>query len=184
MPPFINCIFLLSLFILFCIFLLQLSSLKCGRVPYLGGLRNLKYVSYSRQICIESFCKATTPFTESCSIFEVFEIFEFEILKNLKYFTNLNVWTSYLHYVCESGLNLTMWRCRCMCAQPCLTLCDPMDCSPPGSSVRGIFQARILEWVATSFSRGSSQPRDQTHVSCISWHWQEDSLPPAPPGKP
>ena len=47
------------------------------------------------------------------------------------------------------------------------TLCDPMDCSPPGSSVHGIFQARILEWVAISFSRGSSQPRDRTQVSCI-----------------
>ena len=42
------------------------------------------------------------------------------------------------------------------------TLCDPMDCSLPGSSVHGIFQARVLEWVAISFSRGSSQPRDQT----------------------
>ena len=41
----------------------------------------------------------------------------------------------------------------------------PMDCSPPGSSVHGIFQARVLEWVAISFSRGSSQPRDQTWVS-------------------
>jgi len=40
-----------------------------------------------------------------------------------------------------------------------------MDCSPPGSSVHGILQARILEWVAISFSRGSSQPRDQTHIS-------------------
>ena len=46
----------------------------------------------------------------------------------------------------------------------CLTLCDPMDC-PPGSSVHGISQARILEWAAISFSRGSSQPRDQTCVS-------------------
>ena len=45
-------------------------------------------------------------------------------------------------------------------AQSCPTLCDPMDCSPPGSSVHGIFQARVLEWVAISFSRGSSQPRD------------------------
>ena len=44
--------------------------------------------------------------------------------------------------------------------QLCLTLCDPMDCSPPGSSVHGIFQARILEWVTISFHRGSSQPRD------------------------
>ena len=46
-------------------------------------------------------------------------------------------------------------------------LCDPMGCSPPGSSVHGIFQARILEWVAISFSRGSSRPRDQTWLSCI-----------------
>ena len=44
------------------------------------------------------------------------------------------------------------------------TLCDPMDCSPPGSSVRGILQTRILEWVSTSFSRGSSQPRDLTRI--------------------
>ena len=49
--------------------------------------------------------------------------------------------------------------------QLCLTLCDPMDCSMPGSSVHGILQARILEWVP--FSRGSSQPRDQTQVSHI-----------------
>ena len=45
-------------------------------------------------------------------------------------------------------------------AQSCLTLCDPMDCSPPGSSVYGILQARILEWVAIASSRGSSRPRD------------------------
>ena len=48
-----------------------------------------------------------------------------------------------------------------------MTLCDPMDCSLPGSSVHGIFQARVLEWVATSFSRGSSRPRDRTWVSRI-----------------
>ena len=51
--------------------------------------------------------------------------------------------------------------------QLCPTLCDPMDCSPPGSSVQGISQARILEWIAISFSRRSSQPRDQTWVSGI-----------------
>ena len=50
----------------------------------------------------------------------------------------------------------------------CLTLCDPMDTSPPGSSVRGILQARILEWVAIPFSRGSSRPRDGTRVSYVS----------------
>ena len=55
---------------------------------------------------------------------------------------------------------------RSKVAQSCPTLCNPMDCSLPGSSVHGIFQAIILEWVAISFSRGSSQPRDQTWVSC------------------
>ena len=58
----------------------------------------------------------------------------------------------------------------CVCvlvAQSRPTLCDPMDCSLPGSSVHGILQRRILEWVAISFSRGSSQPRDRTQVSSI-----------------
>ena len=48
-----------------------------------------------------------------------------------------------------------------------VTLCDPMDYSPPCSSVDGIFQTRIPEWVTISFSKGSSQPRDQNWVSCI-----------------
>ena len=52
-------------------------------------------------------------------------------------------------------------------AQSCPTLCDPMGCSLPGSSVHGIFQAIVLEWIAISFSRGSSQPRDRTQVSRI-----------------
>ena len=61
-----------------------------------------------------------------------------------------------------------------VCAQSCLTLCDPMDCSPPGSSVHGILQARILEQIAISFSRGSSWPRDwtldwQILYHCITW---------------
>ena len=49
--------------------------------------------------------------------------------------------------------------------QSCPILCDPVDCSPAGSSVHGISQARVLEWIAISFSRGSSQPRNQTHIS-------------------
>ena len=52
-------------------------------------------------------------------------------------------------------------------AQSCLTLCDPIDCSVPGSSLHGIFQAIVLEWIVISFSRGSSQPRAQTRVSRI-----------------
>ena len=68
-------------------------------------------------------------------------------------------------------------------AQPCPTLCDLMGCSPPGSSVHGIFQARILEWVAISFPRGSSQLRDLTQVSHIAgrcftaWATREAPIP-------
>ena len=62
------------------------------------------------------------------------------------------------------------WICVVLCsvAQSCLTLCDPVDCSPPGSSVRGVLPARILEWVAMISSRGSSQPRDWTCITCVS----------------
>ena len=56
---------------------------------------------------------------------------------------------------------------KVLVTQSCPTLCYFMDCGPSGSSVHGILQARILEWVAMPFSRGSSQPRDQTLVSCI-----------------
>ena len=68
------------------------------------------------------------------------------------------------------------------CVRVCLTLCDPMDCSPPGSSVHGILQARILECAATPSSRGSSRPgiKPTSHVL----HRQAGSLPPATPGKP
>ena len=52
-------------------------------------------------------------------------------------------------------------------AQSCPTLCDPMNCSLPGSSIHGIFQAGVLEWIAISFSRGSSRPGDRTQVSRI-----------------
>ena len=57
------------------------------------------------------------------------------------------------------------WKCKSLRSR--LTLCDPVDCSPPGFSVLGILQARILEWFAISFSRRSSRPRDWTWVSCI-----------------
>ena len=76
------------------------------------------------------------------------------------------------------------FSCFCVRAksslQSCLMLCDPMDCSPPGSSVHGILQARILERVAMPSSRGSSWPRDQTWVSCIAGRF----FTAEPPGKP
>ena len=62
--------------------------------------------------------------------------------------TSVVLWWQFSHYVVSNS-------------------CDPVDCSPPGSSVHGIFQARILEWVAISFSRESSWPRNRTQVSCI-----------------
>ena len=58
----------------------------------------------------------------------------------------------------------------CMLAPSCPTFCDPMNCSPSGSSVHKISQARLLEWVVISLSRGSSWPSDQTRVSCIGRH--------------
>ena len=77
----------------------------------------------------------------------------------------LNQVVSYYHFHFHSCL------CVCVCAkslQSCPTPCDSMDCSLPGSSVHGILQARILEWVAVTSPRGSSWPRDQTHISCLS----------------
>ena len=66
-------------------------------------------------------------------------------------------------------------RPHCSVTQSCPTLYNPIECSPPDSSVNGISQARILEWVAISFSWGSSQPRNWTHISCIVrwilYHW-------------
>ena len=72
-------------------------------------------------------------------------------------------WTVMLENTFESPLDSK----KVNVAQLCPNLCNPMDCSLPGSSVHGIFQARILEWVAISFSRRSSQPRDQTQVSRV-----------------
>ena len=66
-------------------------------------------------------------------------------------------------------------ECCCLVTKSCLTLCNRMDCSPPGSSVHVVSQARILKWIAVSFSRGSSPLRDCTLISCIGrrilYHW-------------
>ena len=73
--------------------------------------------------------------------------------------------------------------CVCVCAQSlqwCLTLCDPVDCSPPGFSVHGVLQAIPPEWVALPLSRGSSWPRDRTQTSWIAGEF----FTIEPPGKP
>ena len=74
-------------------------------------------------------------------------------------------WRSLVGY-CPFHSNLKV-KVKVLVAQLCLSFWDPADCSPPGSTVHGILQARILEWVAIPFSRGSSQPRDRTWVFCI-----------------
>ena len=76
---------------------------------------------------------------------------------------------------------LSVWVCVCPVAESCLTLCGPTDCSPPGSSAPGIFQAGILEWSASSYSKGI--PRIEL-MSLASPALASGSLPPALPGKP
>ena len=69
-------------------------------------------------------------------------------------------------YLLAANIMYLVFSCH-LVAKLCLNLYSLMDCSPPGSSVHGILQARILEWAAVSFSRGSSQPRDRICVFCI-----------------
>ena len=82
----------------------------------------------------------------------------------------MKVWTPSHYATWKLSLFLCLAKlvCACSVAQPCSTLCNPMDCNLPGSSVHGNFQARILEQVAISYSRGSSQPRNQICASCVS----------------
>ena len=91
------------------------------------------------------------------------------------------------YYWCKYALLYTTGtvQVKMLVTQSCPTLCDPMDCSPPGSSVHGILQARILEWVAIPFSRGSS-PGDlpDPGIEPRSLALQADSLLSEPPGKP
>ena len=100
--------------------------------------------------------------------------------------TVASVWVPRMSSSCFLPLWEASWGqqaicvCECVCAQPRPTLSNPMDCSPPGSSEHGIFQTRILEWVDIASSRGSSWPRDQTHISCLAgWFFTTE-----PPGKP
>ena len=104
-----------------------------------------------------------TSTTEALQFFRsnVFLIF----LLNLKcviFLLAYNCFTTLGYFLLYNKVNqlLIHVRCWCLVIQLCLTLCNPMDCSPLGSSVHGVLQARIPEWVAISSSRGSSRPRD------------------------
>ena len=101
-------------------------------------------------------------------------------------FCSLGKWPKW-HYLLGNCMCVCVCVCVCVChklLQLCPTLCNPMDHSPPGFSVKGILQGWILEWVAMPFSRGSSIPMNQTHISLSPLHWQAGSLPLAPSGKP
>ena len=81
---------------------------------------------------------------------------------NFKISFFFSFWFFFFFFVC-------VCVCACSVAKLCLTSCDPMDCSPPGSSMHGLLLARILEWVAISSFRRSFQPRDGMHISCVSY---------------
>ena len=70
---------------------------------------------------------------------------------------------------CSGRISTFFWtyNCCCLVAHSCPTLCNPMDCSLPVYSAHGISEARILEWIAISFARGSSWLRDQNHIFCL-----------------
>ena len=98
---------------------------------------------------------------------------------SLKHVSLRLLWWSRIHLSMQGPRVQSLVRELCMCAQSCLTLCNSMDCSPPGFSVHGIFQASILEGIAISFSRGSFWLAKGLNPHLLHLlHWQVDSLPP------
>ena len=101
------------------------------------------------------------------------------VLKHYSWFSSVTLW----YYLLLKSVEVIV-------IQPCLTHCNPMDCSPPGSSVHGILQARVLAWVTMPSSRESSQPRDWTQASHTAgrfftiWATREALITPYSPGNP
>ena len=114
--------------------------------------------------CHPTISSSVVPFSSCLQSFPAsglyFNKVQFPRYKRLSY-SSLSSVLGVLHSL-SHGADYSCW------AQSYAALCDPIDCSPPGSSVHGILQARILKWVAISHSRGSSQPRDWSCVSCVS----------------
>ena len=98
------------------------------------------------------------------------------LVLNLFFFVLINFYCSTVALQCCASICAVL----CLVVQSCLTLCNPMDCSPPGSSVHGIRQAKILEWLAMPSSRGLPKPGIKPRSPTL----QADSLPCEPPGKP
>ena len=119
-------------------------------------------------LCLFGLTTTTSSPAATTHLFSV-SLFSFYLVCMLYFLDSMYRIIWYL-YFCTWLIPLSIICPACMCAkllQSCPTLCSPMDHHPPGSSVHGILQARILHWVAIPFSRGSSWFRDQTWVSCI-----------------
>ena len=135
----------------------------------MGPVPGFSFYTWSRahRICDREHLGARWEFTETGILFRncEYHVCPLSTITKTK-FVILHE-CSFLAFVIYFLFGYFGLKVKVLVAQLCLTLCDPMGCSPPGSSVPGILQARILEWVAISFSRESSQPRGQTWVSCI-----------------
>ena len=165
---------------------LPLSSLPAGPLLRLGtwtccsglaGCADGTVFYWTRQTCVQ---KVSVQWYQHWLMFLFPYFHSLPLQKPWLYFLLKSTWIKAVTF------NLNQFNFSWSVTQLCLTLCDTMDSSPSASSVHGIFQARILEWVTISFSRGSSQPRDQMHVSCIAgifftcwatgeaprWHWK------------
>ena len=128
--------------------------LQCSCLSSQGTLCGSRLVSTDPESQYIGFHRAEEGFCpEFCLIFR-----QFLTLFDVK----TNPWGCVCVCVCTCAC-----VCVCVCTHLWWTLCNPKNCSPSGFCVHGIFQARKLEWVAISTSRGSSQPRGRTHVSCI-----------------
>ena len=138
---------------------------ELGRSPGEGNSNPLQYSCLENPMdggawwaTVQRVAKSRTRLSDFTFTFMLTLHFHYLLFSEYLIFTLL---TSMLQYF------IMLYVCVCWVVQSCLTLCDPLDCSPPGSSVQGIFQARILEWVAISSSRGSFWSRNQTCFSCI-----------------
>ena len=151
---------------------IQLSDKKKERMPFTAT-----WVSEVAQLCL-TLCDPMDCSRPGFSVHGVFQasVLEWVAISFSRGSSQPRARTQFSRIV---DRRFTVWKERKV-AQSCPTLCDPMDCSRPGFSVHGIFQARVLEWAAISFSRGSSHPRDRTQVSLIAGRF----FTPKPPGHP
>ena len=151
-----------------------------------SGSPNLSHSLPFPSVHKSAVCLCLRSFPENRFINTIFQDSIYTYIYALIYNVCFSLWLTLLYITGPRFIHLTrtgsntlqvdnmLWRSTLLAAQSCPILCDPMDYSPLGSSVHEIFQARILEWVATSFSRGSSQPRDRTLVSCTAGRFFAD----------